>query len=142
MIISERNLKINQNKSKLSEKEKKMKKLFDKENDNDLLLEINEVLDELSEKFNFDLEKSDYIDFYFDESDNSIHIKLIDRYLYRDMIIFQRNEMIYIDLIEDYQRFNIFSINSIILDEILENDDILLKFIREYLEKIFIFDEL
>ena len=119
-----------------------MKKLFDKENDNDLLLEINEILDELSEKFNFDLEKSDYIDFYFDESDNSIHIKLIDRYLYRDMIIFQRNEMIYIDLIEDYQRFNIFSINSIILDEILENDDILLKFIREYLEKIFIFDEL
>ena len=123
------------------EREKKMK-LFDKEYDDDLFLEIEEILIELSEKFNFDLEKSEKIDFFYDESDNSIHIKLIDRYYYREMIIYQRNEMIYIDSIEDYQRLNIFSINSILLDELFENNDIILKFIRDYYEKIFIFDEL
>lgn len=117
-------------------------KLFDKEYDNDLFLEIEDILIELSEKYDFDLEKSEKIDFFYDESDNSIHIKLIDRYYYREMIIYQRNEMIYIDSIEDYQRLNIFSINSILLDELFENNDIILKFIRDYYEKIFIFDEL
>lgn len=123
------------------EREKKMK-LFDNINDDDLFLEIEEILIELSEKYDFDLEKSEKIDFFYDESDNSIHIKLIDRYYYREMIIYQRNEMIYIDSIEDYQRLNIFSINSILLDELFENNDIILKFIRDYYEKIFIFDEL
>ena len=126
----------------LSERERKKMKLFDKEYDDDLFLEIEEILIELSEKYDFDLEKSEKIDFFYDESDNSIHIKLIDRYYYREMIIYQRNEMIYIDSIEDYQRLNIFSINSILLDELFENNDIILKFIKDYYEKIFIFDEL
>ena len=61
-------------------------KLFDKEYDDDLFLEIEDILIELSEKYDFDLEKSEKIDFFYDESDNSIHIKLIDRYYYREMI--------------------------------------------------------
>ena len=123
------------------EREKKMK-LFDNIYDDDLFLEIEEILIKLSEKYDFDLEKSEKINFFYDESDNSIHIRLIDRYYYREMIIYQRNEMIYIDSIEDYQRLNIFSINSILLDELFENNDIILKFIEDYYEKIFYYDNL
>ena len=117
-------------------------KLFDDIYDDDLFLEIEEILIKLSEKYDFDLEKSEKINFFYDESDNSIHIRLIDRYYYREMIIYQRNEMIYIDSIEDYQRLNIFSINSILLDELFENNDIILKFIEDYYEKIFYYDNL
>ena len=117
-------------------------KLFDKEYENDLFEEIEEILIKLSEKYDFDLEKSEKIDFFYKDSDDSIHIKLIDRYYYREMIIYQRNEMIYIDSIEDYQRLNIFSINSILLDELFENNDIILKFIEDYYKKIFYYDNL
>ena len=78
--------------------------------------------------------------------DNNIYIKIIERNFIRRLNIYLKNEMIYIydesiydennKLSENDNMILLFSINSILLDELFENNDIIIEFFRKYLESI------
>lgn len=78
--------------------------------------------------------------------DNNIYIKIIERNFIRRLNIYLKNEMIYIYDESIYDENNklsdndnmilLFSINSILLDELFENNDIIIEFFRKYLESI------
>lgn len=81
-----------------------------------------------------------------EDLDNNIYIKIIERNFIRRLNIYLKNEMIYIydesiydennKLSENDNMILLFSINSILLDELFENNDIIIEFFRKYLESI------
>lgn len=94
---------------------------------------MKELFEEL-----FDLMKdSDFIRLEMNLSENKIKIYIIDDEFNEELIIYLRNEMIYIEKLENSEYIELFSINSIILDELFENNQIIIDFIRYFINSLY-----
>lgn len=82
-------------------------------------------------------EKDKDIKIILNENENRIDFIINERYNFRNLLIYIRNEMIYIDDINEDEEYNLFSINSILyeFDEI-KIDLLILQFIRDFIDII------
>jgi len=86
----------------------------------------------------FDLFKNfDYIDISLNCSENYLKIYINDREIRKELIIYLKNEMIYIEELDNSEYIELFSINSILLDELFENNQIILDFFRYYMKSLY-----
>lgn len=90
----------------------------------------------LLEKY-FKNDKDIKIIYYKDDILQRIDFIINERYNFRNLLIYIRNEMIYIDDINEDENINLFSINSILyeFDEI-KIDLLILQFIRDFIDII------
>lgn len=90
----------------------------------------------LLEKY-FKNDKDIKIIYHEDDILQRIDFIIDERYNFRNLLIYIRNEMIYIDDINEDEEYNLFSINSILyeFDEI-KIDLLILQFIRDFIDII------
>ena len=106
---------------------------------------MKELYNEFSNFFN----QLDFIDYHFNESENSIEIHINERYYIRIMRIIKRDEFIIIqekssdeyreEYNSDLDYIDLFLISDIILEN-LESDDIILEFFIRYFHKFYDID--
>jgi hypothetical protein len=107
---------------------------------------MKELFNEFMNFFN----QLDFIDYHFNESENSIEININERYYIRRLRIIKRNEFIIIqeESSEEYKEeynsdldyIDLFLISDIILEN-LESDELILEFFIQYFHKLYDIDE-